>query len=119
MGGSGHARRREFRPIAEQGDARAQSNLEIMYARGEGVPEDLIRAYAWFSLAAATGNEPSKENRSIIRDLMTPVRIAEAQALGRTLAARIKSGQDGAAPSPIPDDPARPSSPSRDLVLRT
>ena len=91
-----------------------------MYVMGEGVPEDLIRACTWFNLAVATGDESTdaKKNRSIIRDLMTPTQITEAQALSRTLAARIGSGQSGAAPSPIPDDPAQPSSPSRDLVLR-
>ena len=31
---------REFRPLAEEGDARAQYNLGLMYAEGNGVPED-------------------------------------------------------------------------------
>ena len=31
---------REFRPLAEQGDAFAQIFLGGMYAKGEGVPED-------------------------------------------------------------------------------
>ena len=31
---------REFRPLAEQGFVRAQFNLELMYFKGEGVPED-------------------------------------------------------------------------------
>ncbi len=107
-----------YRKAAEQGDAYAQFLLGFMYANGEGVPRDFIRAYAWFNLAAATGHERAKERRSLVRDLMTPVQIAEAQALSRTLAARIESGHGGAAPSPIPDDPARPSGLSRDMVLR-
>ena len=31
---------REFRPLAEQGDADAQNNLGRMYRKGEGVPQD-------------------------------------------------------------------------------
>ena len=107
-----------YRKAAEQGNADAQSLLGGAYALGKGVPEDLIRAYAWCDLAAATGHEQANEIRSLVRDLMTPAQIAEAQALSRTLAARIESGHGGAAPSPIPDDPGLPSGPSRDMVLR-
>ena len=107
-----------FRKAAEQGYASAQFLLGFMYANGEGVPRDFIRAYAWFNLAAATGHERAKERRSLVRDLMTSTQIAEAQALSRTLAARIESGHGGAAPSPTPDDPGLPSGPSRDMVLR-
>ena len=45
----------EFRPVAEQGDAKAQSNLGLMYANGEGVPQDLEEAHRWMSQAAAQG----------------------------------------------------------------
>ena len=31
---------REFRPLAEQGDAAAQYNLGVIYAKGESVPKD-------------------------------------------------------------------------------
>ncbi len=30
----------EFRPLAEQGKASAQSNLGVMYEKGRGVPQD-------------------------------------------------------------------------------
>ena len=86
-----------YQQAAEQGDANAQNNLGLMYAYGEGVPQDFIRAYAWANLAAAAGHEAAKEQRSRIRQLMTPARIAEAQALSRTLVARIESGQGMAA----------------------
>ena len=36
---------RGFRSYAEQGDASAQSNLGLMYAIGEGIPEDTVNAY--------------------------------------------------------------------------
>ena len=40
------------RPLAEQGDVRAQLILGLMYARGEGVPQDHSEATRWYRLAA-------------------------------------------------------------------
>ena len=36
-----------FRKAADQGDAKAQANLDVMYANGLGVPEDLILSCMW------------------------------------------------------------------------
>lgn len=47
---------REFRPLAEQGDAEAQRRLGNMYADGQGVPEDLHQAVVWFRKAAESGD---------------------------------------------------------------
>ena len=41
---------------ANQGNAMAQRNLGGMHLRGEGVPEDYVRAYAWSSISAAGGS---------------------------------------------------------------
>ena len=41
-----------MRTLAEQGDARAQYNLGLMYGDGEGVPEDDVEAVRLFRLAA-------------------------------------------------------------------
>ena len=46
----------EWKPLAEQGDASAQSNLGLMYFNGEGAIEDYKEAVKWFRLAAAQGN---------------------------------------------------------------
>ena len=48
---------REWRPLAEQGNALAQFNLALMYKNGYGVPQDYVRAHMWFNLAAA-GSPP-------------------------------------------------------------
>jgi TPR repeat protein len=40
------------RPLAEQGDARAQTILGLMYAKGEGVPQNHGEAVKWYRLAA-------------------------------------------------------------------
>jgi len=42
---------REWRPLAEQGDANAQSNLGVMYEKGQGVPQDYVRAHMWHNLS--------------------------------------------------------------------
>ena len=46
---------REWKPLAEQGDADAQYNLGVMYYEGYGVPEDNKTAVKWFRLAAEQG----------------------------------------------------------------
>ena len=44
-----------LRPVAEQGDARAQNSLGIMFAHGSGVPLDPVEARKWYLLSAAQG----------------------------------------------------------------
>ncbi len=46
---------REFKPLAEQGDAHAQFNLGYMYHKGEGVPQDDAEAVKWFRMSADQG----------------------------------------------------------------
>ena len=46
----------EWRPLAEQGYAKAQSNLGLMYFNGEGAIKDYKEAVKWFRLAAEQGN---------------------------------------------------------------
>ena len=42
--------------LANQGDADAQYMLGLMYAKGEGVPQDYAKARQWFEKAANQGN---------------------------------------------------------------
>ncbi len=46
---------KEFRPLAEQGDAAAQTFLGVMYENGEIVPQDDAEAARWYRLAAEQG----------------------------------------------------------------
>ena len=52
----------ELRTLAEQGDAAAQSNLGVSYAKGLGVPQDYAEAMKWFRKAAEQGNAPAQYN---------------------------------------------------------
>ena len=46
---------REWKPLAEQGDADAQTLLGVMYRKGLGVPQDDKTAVKWYKLAAEQG----------------------------------------------------------------
>jgi len=74
---------KEWRPLAEQGDALAQSLLGVMYAEGLGVPQDFVQAHMWFNLAGAGGYEPAPELRAIMAKHLTPAQIDDAQRLAR------------------------------------
>ncbi len=74
---------RYWRPLAEQGDALAQSNLGVMYEFGLSVPQDIMQAHMWFDLAVEHGDERAQINRAIAASTMTPDQIAEAQRMAR------------------------------------
>ena len=44
-----------LKPLAEQGDAKAQFNLGFLYRIGHGVNQNYKKAYHWYSLAAEQG----------------------------------------------------------------
>ncbi len=46
---------REFKSLAEQGNADAQTYLGSMYIRGQGVPHDFAEALKWYRKAAVQG----------------------------------------------------------------
>jgi TPR repeat protein len=78
--------------LAQEGNAAAQYNLGLMYDNGEGVPEDDVTAYAWFNVAAVSGDENAISARSIIEKQMTPSQISEAQKLSTEIFERIQQG---------------------------
>ena len=47
---------------AEQGDAEVRFNLGVMYANGDGVPEDDAEAVRWYRLAAEQGHARAQGN---------------------------------------------------------
>lgn len=51
-----------WRPLAEEGLPRAQSNLGACYSEGLGVPRDPEEAARWFSLAAEAGDAIGQRN---------------------------------------------------------
>ena len=53
---------KKFLPLAEQGDARAQVYLGLLYEKGNGVPQNDTKAVKWFRLAAAQGGVVDQNN---------------------------------------------------------
>ena len=74
---------REWQPLAEQGEARAQFYLGLMCAFGRGVPLDLVQAHMWYSLAAGNGHARAALHRNDLAKEMKPAQIAEAQKRAR------------------------------------
>lgn len=68
---------------AGQGDANAQFDLGIMYSKGEGIPENDVKAYVWFSIAAAQNNQSARKMKEMIAKRMTRSQIARVQNLSR------------------------------------
>ncbi|MDP6088531.1 MAG: tetratricopeptide repeat protein, partial [Nitrospinota bacterium] len=53
---------KEFRRLALQGNAFAQYNLGLMYAKGRGVAQDYAQAVTWYRKAALQGNALAQSN---------------------------------------------------------
>ncbi len=60
--GLAHTALREWRPLAEQGNANAQFFLGVMYDKGQGVRQDLREAARWFRKAAEQGVAEAQSN---------------------------------------------------------
>ena len=74
---------RLFRPLAEQGNAKAQNVLGVMYRKGEGVIRSPARAFMWFSLAAKRGDTKAKAGLRGVSKTMTPGEISQAQQMAQ------------------------------------
>ena len=72
-----------YRLAAEQGHAKAQTNLGMLYVSGQGVLQDNVLAHMWSNLGAANGSENGAKNRDIIAEEMTPQDISKAQAMAK------------------------------------
>lgn len=55
-----------WRPLAEQGVARAQNNLGVIYENGMGVPKNPAEALKWYRLAAEQGYAGAQNNLGLI-----------------------------------------------------
>ena len=74
-----------YEQAASAGVSEAQILLGTIYARGSGVPRDLVRAYAWLHRAAEAKSPNAKLFLDSVATLMTPEEIAAAKALSAKL----------------------------------
>ncbi|MDA9231982.1 sel1 repeat family protein [Porticoccaceae bacterium] len=70
-----------YRKATVQGHVKAQQNLGALYASGDGVPKNKIRAYVWLSIAQALGDDKAAGNIDMLKSDMSPDQISQAQAL--------------------------------------
>ena len=57
---------REWLPRAQQGIVEAQYNLGLLYAQGQGVPQDDSQAIQWFRRAADQGYAPAQYSLGVM-----------------------------------------------------
>lgn len=57
---------KEWLPLAEKGDAHAQYNVALIYARGQGVPQDYKQAAEWYRKAAEQGVAAAQYNLGVM-----------------------------------------------------
>jgi len=53
---------KEFKAMADKGDARSQYNLAVMCKNGKGVPQDYAEAFKWYQMAAEQGHVGAQFN---------------------------------------------------------
>jgi hypothetical protein len=70
-----------FRPLAQRGDAKAQNLLGTMYRRGQGVARNSVRAFVWFSRAAARGDATATAELREVSQTMTGEELAQAREM--------------------------------------
>ena len=59
---------KEFRPLAEKGNAKAQSNLGLMYSNGHSVSRDYKEALKWYRKSANQGHAIAQHNLGVMYD---------------------------------------------------
>ncbi|CAA2155117.1 Localization factor PodJL [Methylobacterium brachiatum] len=77
-----------FRQGAEFGVRDSQYNLAVLYARGLGLTQDLVQSYAWFSAAAAQGDDDAAKKRDDVANKLSPADLASAKSLAATFKPR-------------------------------
>jgi TPR repeat protein len=72
----------------------AQKNLGVCYFNGQGVLQDFVEAYQWYSVAAAHG-EGSKaaKYRDDAGRYLTPSQLAKAQAEAARLFEKLRKSR--------------------------
>jgi localization factor PodJL len=89
-----------FRKAGQLGIRDSQFNLGVLYARGMGVPQDLVQSWLWFSLAAQQGDADAAKKRDDVATKMDAVALAAA--------AKALAEFKTATPSPAANDAPAP-----------
>ena len=71
----------EWQGAADDGEAHAMLALGHLFVEGLGAPQDYVKAYMWFSLAASRNVLEAVAERNALAERMTAEQIARAQEL--------------------------------------
>lgn len=84
---------KEFRPLAEQGNADGRFNLGLMYANGQGVPQDYTMAPTWYLTSADHGYARAQYHLGVFyaHGVLVPKNLVIAYALYNAAAANDPS----------------------------
>ena len=77
----------------DQGLAVAQENLGFMYRDGQGVPQDDVETYAWFSVAAGDRFPNAAKGRDLTASKLTPEQLSQGQKRATELLEKISGGK--------------------------
>lgn len=88
---SGSWRIERLTEAAEKGDVEAQINLAAAYLQGRGVGQSYTRAYMWFAVAAARGDQEAIKAREKVAKMMTSGQIARGKAMARRWKPKTKA----------------------------
>ena len=72
-----------YRRAAEQGHARAQLSLGLVYFTGEGVPANQVLAHMWIHISGSNGDDRAPEARAPLVVSMSGIELSQALELAR------------------------------------
>ena len=86
-----------YQDAANAGEGRSQCKLGEMHLSGNGLPKDLVRAYAWYSLACSSSEaltaKAAKQSKNDAEPKLTPEQKAEAAKLIEDLSTVIRKNK--------------------------
>jgi TPR repeat protein len=74
-----HEMSRWLKRASEWGDAYAQYNFGVALATGQGLPQDLVQAHVWFSLAESQHHPSARAALEQLAKMMIPTQLLEAR----------------------------------------
>jgi len=81
----------EIKIHAYAGNPHAQYGLGLIYAEGRGVDEDLVKSFAWLSVAIREGDQDAESLRYIVAERMNDVQLAEVDAMILLITKKIQA----------------------------
>jgi len=80
-------------PHAMAGNLDAQYALGLIFAEARGTDEDLVKSFAWLSIATTEGDPDAESLRYIISERMTPGQLEDSLALVEKLSKQLAEQQ--------------------------